>query len=104
MTQNASKQGKLDSFGAIFLFIFLPCMWGLGLQNDSPSFFFEGRSQFCGLSREHSRGHFWECPNSTLKALAGVLLGTPHEALLYIAGGSQGFGYFSSISGSFLGL
>ena len=26
MTQNASKQGKLDSFGAIFLFIFLPCI------------------------------------------------------------------------------
>ena len=36
MTQNASKQGKLDSFGAIFLFIVLPCMWGLGLPNDSP--------------------------------------------------------------------
>ena len=36
MTQNASKQGKLDSFGAMFLFIFLPCMWGLGSQNDSP--------------------------------------------------------------------
>ena len=36
MTPNASKQGKLDSFGAIFLFIFLPCMWGLGSQNDSP--------------------------------------------------------------------
>ena len=36
MTPNASKQGKLDSFGAIFLFIFLPCMWGLGFQNDSP--------------------------------------------------------------------
>ena len=36
MTPNASKQGNLDSFGAIFLFIFLPCMWGLGFQNDSP--------------------------------------------------------------------
>ena len=36
MTPNASKQGKLDSFGAIFLFIFLPRMWGLGFQNDSP--------------------------------------------------------------------
>ena len=37
MTPDASKQGKLDSFGPIFLFIFLPCMWGLGFQNDSPS-------------------------------------------------------------------
>ena len=36
MAENAAKQGKLDSFAAIFLFIFLPCMWGLGLQNDSP--------------------------------------------------------------------
>ena len=36
MAPNASKQGKLDSFAAIYLFIFLPCMWGLGLQNDSP--------------------------------------------------------------------
>ena len=25
MTQNASKQGKLDSSEAIFLFIFVPC-------------------------------------------------------------------------------
>ena len=33
---NASKQGKLDSCAAIFLFISLPCMWGLGFQNDSP--------------------------------------------------------------------
>ena len=36
MTPNASKQGKLDNLGAIFLFIGLPCMWGLGFQNDSP--------------------------------------------------------------------
>ena len=35
ITQNASKQGKLDSFGAIFLLIFLPCTWGLGFQNNS---------------------------------------------------------------------
>ena len=32
MTPNASKQGKLDSFAAIFWFIFLPCMWGLGFS------------------------------------------------------------------------
>ena len=36
MTQYASKQGKFGSLGAIFLFIFLPCMWGLGSQNESP--------------------------------------------------------------------
>ena len=36
MTPNALKQGKFDSLGAIFLFIFLPCMWGLGLQKESP--------------------------------------------------------------------
>ena len=33
---NASKQGKFGSLGAIFLFIFLPCMWGLGSQEESP--------------------------------------------------------------------
>ena len=37
MAPNASKQGKFDSLGAIFLFIFLPCMWGLGLQKESPN-------------------------------------------------------------------
>ena len=31
MTPNALKQGKFGRSGAIFLFIFLPCMWGLGL-------------------------------------------------------------------------
>ena len=31
------KQGLLDSFGAIYLFMFWPCMWGLGFQNHSPS-------------------------------------------------------------------
>ena len=36
MTLNASKQGKFDSLGPMFLFIFLPCMWGLGFQNESP--------------------------------------------------------------------
>ena len=36
MTPHASKEGKLDRFAAIFLFIFLPCMWVLGFQNDSP--------------------------------------------------------------------
>ena len=35
MTPNASKQGKFGSLGAIFLFIFLPCMWGLGFQKES---------------------------------------------------------------------
>ena len=33
MAQNAAKQGKLDSFSAIFLFICLPGIWGLGFQN-----------------------------------------------------------------------
>ena len=37
MSQYASKQGKFGSLEATFLFIFLPCMWGLGLQNESPS-------------------------------------------------------------------
>ena len=37
MTPNASKQGKFGSLGAICLFIFLPCMWGLGFQKESPS-------------------------------------------------------------------
>ena len=36
MTPNALKQGKFGSLGAIFLFIFLPCMWGLGLQKEFP--------------------------------------------------------------------
>ena len=36
MTQIASKSGTLDSFVAIFLFIVLPSMWGLGSQNDCP--------------------------------------------------------------------
>ena len=36
MTPNALEQGKFGSLGAIFLFIFLPCMWGLGLQKESP--------------------------------------------------------------------
>ena len=35
-TQNASKQGKFGSLGDIFLFMFLPCMWGLGSQEESP--------------------------------------------------------------------
>ena len=35
MTPNASKQGNFGSLGAIFLFIFLPCMWGLGFQRES---------------------------------------------------------------------
>ena len=37
MTRNALKQGKFGSLGGTFLFIFLPCMWGLGLQKESPS-------------------------------------------------------------------
>ena len=37
MTPNVSKQGKLDSFATMFLFIFLPCMWGLGFQYDSAT-------------------------------------------------------------------
>ena len=37
MTPNALKQGKFGSLGAIFLFTFLPCMWGLGLQKESLS-------------------------------------------------------------------
>ena len=47
MTPNASKQGKFGSLGAIFLFIFLPCMWGLGSQKESPlalRIFFSTRS------------------------------------------------------------
>ena len=36
MTQNARKQVKLDRFAALYLFIFLPCMWGLAFQNASP--------------------------------------------------------------------
>ena len=32
-----SKQGKVSSLGAMFLFMFfLPCVWGLGFQKDSP--------------------------------------------------------------------
>ena len=48
MAQNASKQGKLDNFAAIFLFIFLPCMWGLGLQNDSP---FQERKRHININK-----------------------------------------------------
>ena len=36
MTPNASKQGKFGTLGAIFLFILLPCMWGLGSLKESP--------------------------------------------------------------------
>ena len=36
MTQNALKQGALDSLVAMSLFVFLPCMGGLGFQNDAP--------------------------------------------------------------------
>ena len=36
MTPHASKQGKFGSLGAVFLFIFLPCVWGLGFQKESP--------------------------------------------------------------------
>ena len=36
MASDASKQGKFGSLGAIFLFIFFLCMWGLGLQKESP--------------------------------------------------------------------
>ena len=35
MTPNASKQGNSTVWGAIFLFIVLHFMWGLGFQNDS---------------------------------------------------------------------
>ena len=38
MTPNASKQGKFGSLGAVFLFIFLPCVWGLGFQKESRDF------------------------------------------------------------------
>ena len=36
MTPNVSKPSKFDTFAAIFLFIFLPGMGGVGAQNDSP--------------------------------------------------------------------
>ena len=36
MTPSAVKQGKFGSLGAMFLFIFLPCMWGLGSQKELP--------------------------------------------------------------------
>ena len=38
---NTSQQDKIGSLGAIFLFILLPCMWGLGFQKESPFFVFE---------------------------------------------------------------
>ena len=58
MTPNASKQSKFGSWGAIFLFIFLPCMWGLGLQKESPLF----RPK---LTKIDHFGPFWsrECQN-----------------------------------------
>ena len=31
------KQGKFGTLGAMFLFIFLPCMWGLGLRKTRPA-------------------------------------------------------------------
>ena len=34
MLQNRAKFGSL---GAILLFMFLPCVWGLGLQKESPT-------------------------------------------------------------------
>ena len=46
MTPNASKQGKFGSLGAICLFIFLPCMWGLGLQKNSPNITDSGLFEF----------------------------------------------------------
>ena len=37
MTPDASKQGKFGSLGAAFLFIVLPCMWGLGFRKEPPN-------------------------------------------------------------------
>ena len=47
MASDASKQGKFGSLGAIFLFIFLPCMLGLGLQKESPLKGFLKQGPFC---------------------------------------------------------
>ena len=58
MTPNASKQGKFGSLGAICLFIFLPCMWGLGVakrihmliaDNCLLILAHRNRSDFCDL-------------------------------------------------------
>ena len=42
MENQNGNQNKIiassDSFAAIFLFIFLAFMWGLGFQNDSPAY------------------------------------------------------------------
>ena len=51
MTPNAPKQDKLDSFGAIFLVIFLHCMWGLGFQNELS------RQFICGSCPTVPEGH-----------------------------------------------
>ena len=47
-----SKQGKFGSYlGAICSVpIFLPCMWGLGLQEESPVYGIESAGNWCGSS------------------------------------------------------
>ena len=55
MTPNALKQGQFGSLGAIFLFIFLPCMWGLGVAKRIPikadgSKTLSSRSVLCEMS------------------------------------------------------
>ena len=72
MTPNASKQGKLASFGAIFLFIFLPCMWGLGLRTRRPTGVFGpfGPEVLLGVS-ERVSPKIGVCPK-----VSGEVLGT----------------------------
>ena len=73
MTPKASKQGQLDSLGAIFLFIFLPCMWGLGFRNDSPNY----------MTRKNSLGIYFEIIIARMVVFPVKSRG-PYQALLVI--------------------
>ena len=80
LTPNASKQGKFSSLGAIFLFIFLPCMWGLGLQKESPMMFLLGISHVCFVSNgtlAHTSAHLHRNSQDAQPPL------TPRQALDY---------------------
>ena len=84
-TPNASKKGKFGSLGAIFLFIFLPCMWGLGSQKESPLI-------VSGKKKAHKYKRFGPVALGTTPGLSlgqtGVVPGTNRGFLLILHSGS----------------
>ena len=64
MTQNASKQSELNSYAAICLFIFLPCMWGLGSESDQSSGLREPCHEPQNLAADSSKSSHRPLPRS----------------------------------------